>query len=87
MSQENVELVRGLQPTPETDLVTLFRDEAAFAALIEAVSPFFHEDFEVVAPALVAGQDAATRRLSTVSGRCGLNGSTRGRAIASRSRT
>jgi ketosteroid isomerase-like protein len=58
MSQENVELVRGLQPTPDTDLVTVFRDEVAFAALTAAVSPFLHEDFEVVAPTLVAGQDA-----------------------------
>ena len=57
MSQENVDLVRGLQPAPETDLVTLFRDEAAFAALTEAVSPFLHEDFEVVAPSLVADPD------------------------------
>jgi ketosteroid isomerase-like protein len=57
MSQENVDLVRALQPTAETDLVTVFRDGAAFAALIEAGSPFFHEDFEVFAPRLVAGQD------------------------------
>jgi ketosteroid isomerase-like protein len=57
MSQENVELVRGLQPTPDTDLVPLFRGEAAFAAMTEAVAPFVHEDFEVVAPTLVAGRD------------------------------
>jgi ketosteroid isomerase-like protein len=52
-----VELVRSLQPTPDTDLVTLFRDDAAFAALTEAVSPFLHEDFEVVGNAFV-GLDA-----------------------------
>jgi ketosteroid isomerase-like protein len=57
MSQENVELVRGLQPTPETNVVTLFRDETTFAALVEAGTPFFHEDFEVVAPTIVAGRD------------------------------
>jgi ketosteroid isomerase-like protein len=64
MSQENVELVRALQPTPDTDLVTLFRDDAAFAALAEAVSPFLHEDFEVVAPALVAGRDVRVEGLA-----------------------
>jgi ketosteroid isomerase-like protein len=56
MSQENVELVRGLQPSPDTDLVALFRDEATAAALMEAISPFFHEDVEIVAPTFVAGQ-------------------------------
>jgi ketosteroid isomerase-like protein len=56
MSQENVELVRGLQPSPDTDLVALFRDDATAAVLMEAVSPFFHEDFEIVAPTFVAGE-------------------------------
>jgi ketosteroid isomerase-like protein len=56
MSQENVEIVRGLQPDPDTDLVTMFRDDAAFAALVEAVSPVFEEDFEVTGPTLVAGR-------------------------------
>ena len=50
MSQEKVELVRSLQPTPDTDLVALLRDDAAADALREAVSPFFHEDFEAVLP-------------------------------------
>ncbi len=50
MSAENVELVRGLQPSPDTDLVALFRDDASAAALIEAVAPFFHDDVEIRAP-------------------------------------
>jgi ketosteroid isomerase-like protein len=56
MSQENVELVRSLQPSSDTDLVALFRDDATATALMEALSPFFHEDFEIVAPTFVAGQ-------------------------------
>jgi ketosteroid isomerase-like protein len=50
MSQENVELVRSLQPSREDDLVALFRDDATATALMEALSPFFHDDFEIVAP-------------------------------------
>src|SRR5437763_14628525 len=48
MSQENVELVRGLLPSRDTDLVALFREEATATALAEAVAPLFHEDFEAV---------------------------------------
>jgi ketosteroid isomerase-like protein len=46
MSQENVEIVRSLQPSPDTDLVVLFRDEATATALAETVAPLFHDDFE-----------------------------------------
>jgi uncharacterized protein len=53
MSQENVELVRGVQPSPDTDLVAMFRDEAA---LMDTLSPFFHEDVEIVGPTFVAGE-------------------------------
>jgi ketosteroid isomerase-like protein len=56
MSQENVELVRGLQPSPDTDLVALFRDDGSAAALIETLAPFFHQDAEIVVPSFVAGQ-------------------------------
>jgi ketosteroid isomerase-like protein len=56
MSQENVEIVRSLQPSPETDLVALFRDDESASALIQAVAPFFHEDCEMVAPTFVAGE-------------------------------
>jgi ketosteroid isomerase-like protein len=50
MSQENVELVRRLQPSRDSDLVALFRDEKTARALLKDLSPFFHEDFEIVAP-------------------------------------
>ena len=56
MSQENVELVRGLQPSADTDLVAAFRDDATAAAVMETLSPFFHEDVEIVAPTFVAGE-------------------------------
>src|SRR5436190_16149906 len=56
MSGENVELVRGLQPSRDTDLVATFRDDATAAAVMETLSPFFHEDVEIVAPSFVAGE-------------------------------
>ena len=49
MSQENVELVRGLQPAPDADVAALVRDDAAAGALGDAVAPLFHPDFEAVA--------------------------------------
>jgi hypothetical protein len=52
MSQENVELVRSLQPGPDVDLVALFRDATG---LMEAYSPFFHEDCEILAPTVITG--------------------------------
>ena len=58
MSKENVEVVRRLQPNPDTDLVTLFRDEAAFAALTEAVSPFLHADCFAHGLSIALGLDA-----------------------------
>jgi ketosteroid isomerase-like protein len=56
MSQENVDLVRSLQPSPDTDLVALFRDDATAAVVMEALSPSFHEDVEIIAPTFVAGR-------------------------------
>ena len=56
MSQENVELVRGLQPSADTDLVATARDDATAAAVMESLSPFFHEEVEIVAPSFVAGE-------------------------------
>ena len=57
MSQENVELVRSLQPSRDTDLVAAFRDDATAAAVMETLSPFFHEDVEIVPPpSSVAGE-------------------------------
>jgi ketosteroid isomerase-like protein len=49
MSQENVELVKSLQPPPGSDLVTLFLDDS----VMEAIAPFFHEKFEVLGPYVV----------------------------------
>jgi hypothetical protein len=46
MSQENVEIVRGIQPSPDIDLAALFRDDAAWLALSEEVAPLLHEDFK-----------------------------------------
>ena len=50
MSQENVELVRQLQPAPGIDLTELFQrgDEAEAAAAIEDASPMFTDDFVCV---------------------------------------
>jgi ketosteroid isomerase-like protein len=56
MSRENVELVRGLLPSGDTDLVALFRDEATATALAAAVAPLFHEDFEAVVQDWAPGQ-------------------------------
>jgi hypothetical protein len=49
MSQENVDLVRALIPTPETDVAALFRDERLFRAAIEALGDVFDPGFESVA--------------------------------------
>jgi ketosteroid isomerase-like protein len=46
MSQENVDLVLALQPGPGVDLVPRIRDDDASAAWQEAVTPYFHPDFE-----------------------------------------
>src|SRR4051794_7210674 len=57
MSQENVDLVSGLQPRGDTDLAASFRDEASATRLTETLSPFFDEDVEILAPRFVAGPD------------------------------
>jgi ketosteroid isomerase-like protein len=56
MSQENVELVRRLQPPPGTDLVALFRDEAGAVRLLDALGPFLHDDVVIVAGAGILGE-------------------------------
>ena len=50
MSQENVEIVKALQPPPDLDLTTLFArgDEERAAREIEAVSSLFTDDFVCV---------------------------------------
>jgi hypothetical protein len=64
MSQENVEVIRGLQPAPDVDVAALFRDRAAWAALMETVAPLMHEDFKAgvrtgfdTEPQFVSGPD------------------------------
>ena len=56
MSQENVQIVRSLLPSRDTDLVDLFRDEATAAAVAEAVAPLFSDDFEAVVQDWAPGQ-------------------------------
>jgi ketosteroid isomerase-like protein len=49
MSQENVELVRGLLgPFAQGDAVVLFKDEAIHASVRAASEPFFTPDFKCV---------------------------------------
>jgi hypothetical protein len=50
MSQENLELVRRLQPAPGVDIAELFRNDNMWSALVDATGRFFHPDFESVAP-------------------------------------
>jgi hypothetical protein len=45
MSRENVELVRMLQPSPDVDLVALFRDEEGASRLLSSLGPYVHEGF------------------------------------------
>jgi hypothetical protein len=49
MSQENVDLIRALVPTPETDVAALFRDDRLFRASREALGDLFDPGFECVA--------------------------------------
>jgi ketosteroid isomerase-like protein len=48
MSEETVEIVRALQPPGDWDLVRQFSDEVAFTAMVEAMAPYVHDDFEAV---------------------------------------
>jgi ketosteroid isomerase-like protein len=49
MSQENVELVRGLlAPFEQGDLIPLYRDDAISAVMSAAAAPFVTPDFECV---------------------------------------
>jgi ketosteroid isomerase-like protein len=55
MSQENVEIVRALQPGADVDLTELFvvgNDDAAVEAAIAAAAPAFADDFVCVFHAL-----------------------------------
>src|SRR3954447_22796056 len=46
MSDADMELVRSLQPPPEADVATLFKEPAAWSAFAEAIGPLFEDDFE-----------------------------------------
>jgi ketosteroid isomerase-like protein len=48
MPQENVELVRGLQPGPEVDIAALVRDDKTAETARAAVASVFHDDFECI---------------------------------------
>lgn len=50
MSRESVELITNLQPAPDVDIAELFRNDDMWSALADAIAPFFHPDFESVAP-------------------------------------
>jgi ketosteroid isomerase-like protein len=45
MSQENVEIVRRFQPTPDVDIAVVFRDDAAWVELTGAAASVLHQDF------------------------------------------
>jgi ketosteroid isomerase-like protein len=56
MSQENVELVMGLQRAPGDDFVRLIRDDEKWAHLAEEVAPFVHARAETTRPGLPGGK-------------------------------
>jgi ketosteroid isomerase-like protein len=56
MSEENVELVMGLQRAPDDDFVQLIRDDEMWARLAEAVAPFVHAGAETARPGLPGGK-------------------------------
>jgi ketosteroid isomerase-like protein len=49
MSRENVELIRGLIPPPETDIAALFRDDELFEQTAGALESFIDPEVESVA--------------------------------------
>src|SRR4051812_13773165 len=65
MSQENVELVRRLQPSPGMDLVALFREEAGAARLLDALGPFLHDDFAISGVGIQTGDRLGLTGLTT----------------------
>jgi SnoaL-like domain len=48
VSQENAELIERLTASAGSDLVALFRDEAAWTAAKDAIEPFVEPDCQVV---------------------------------------
>jgi ketosteroid isomerase-like protein len=55
VSRENVELVIGLPGFAGIDLAAVGQDADSFAKWVEALGPFFHEDFESAFPDLIGG--------------------------------
>jgi ketosteroid isomerase-like protein len=49
MSQKNVEIVRALLPSPDTDVGSIFRDDSLFDAATAALTPLFDSDFVAMA--------------------------------------
>jgi hypothetical protein len=57
MAQANIDFVLGrIQPGPDVDFVPLFRDDQVWAALVEAIGPFFDPDFKIVVRGLPGGE-------------------------------
>jgi ketosteroid isomerase-like protein len=50
VSRENVEIVLGLQPPPQMDLVRVFRDERSWATVARRLTQVVAPDCEFVAP-------------------------------------
>ena len=60
MSQENVELVRALQPAPGVDVAELFRDDLSWAALSARLASSFAPDVECVTRGFPGFDDAVS---------------------------
>jgi len=56
MSQENVDLITGLQLGPDVDVATLMRDDATWEAMVGAIAPLMHPDFECIAVTKIEGE-------------------------------
>jgi hypothetical protein len=48
VSAENVELIRAMLPSPDTDIANLFRDDRLFASTVGGLEGLFHPDVESV---------------------------------------
>ena len=79
MSQENLDLVKALIPQG-TDIVPLFRDEATFARIREAIGPLLTDDFQNVVVLLLRSGRLQARKASATTGS---TGSSRGRRTES----
>ena len=48
MSRENVELVLSVQPAPDVNVTQMLRDDALWAAALEATATIRHPDFKCI---------------------------------------